>query len=648
MKIFFASQSFYPYIGGVSTYLLNLATGLKERGHEVAEVQLRPPHESGEEEIKQVNVYRVPKEPLDRKQLKGYSKFKETIYDEAHCFGKTFSKNPSEMEGFEEYNEINDLIGEQVFELMEQHPAEIVHVQDFQLLFLYRHIPRGVPTILTWHIPFSRRMSKNLQKFLVSHMQEYDKVVFSSPDYIKSAVKAGLRKDKSELIHPIANTRLFKKMKVNQEEVKQKFGLPKKSKVILCVQRVDRKSGHSQLIKAMPAVLKKVSDARLVFAGGKSMSSKISSARRKYELQVEGLVKKKNLGKKVVFAGNVPYEKLPELYNAVEVVALVSRVEGFGLSVTEAMACGKPVVGTKAGGIPLQVKNGFNGFLVPVGNHKATAKRLAELLEKGNLRKKMGENSLKTVEKKFGAHIGIEKHIALYNSLLRKKSESWNLRMLDFKDVSAILMDFDRTLTDRPGVVRKSVLNYLKKVKKPRVLVTGRNYRYVLGLEKKLPFFDAIVAENGAVIRFPEKKETIFIDSEQMADARRKLKKALFSVNAGKIIVSTEAKNSGKIKRFLGKSLKELAFKKNIDNVMVSPKEADKKRGVLFALQQLNLEPEKTVIFGDGENDVDLFNVPGFRVAVANAVPKLKALADQVTSKSRSAGLIEALQELQK
>ena len=92
MKIFFASQSFYPHIGGVSTYLLNLAKGLMQRGNEVIEVHLRTPNESSEETIKGIKVFRIPKEPLKDELLKGYSNFKERIYKECHGEGEIFKK----------------------------------------------------------------------------------------------------------------------------------------------------------------------------------------------------------------------------------------------------------------------------------------------------------------------------------------------------------------------------------------------------------------------------------------------------------------------------------------------------------------------------------------------------------------------------
>ena len=107
MKIFFASQSFYPHIGGVSTYLLNLAKGLLQRGDEVTEVHLRPPYEASEDIIEGIKVFRIPKEPLNNNLLKGYSNFKERVYRECHGEGDLFSTKPLVSYGYDEYNSIN-------------------------------------------------------------------------------------------------------------------------------------------------------------------------------------------------------------------------------------------------------------------------------------------------------------------------------------------------------------------------------------------------------------------------------------------------------------------------------------------------------------------------------------------------------------
>ncbi len=644
MKVVFASQSFYPLIGGVSTYLINLALGLKKHGHEVIEIHLRPPFEESESEVKGIGVYRVPREPLNRELLEKYSQFKEAVYKECHGEGTGFKGKAEEIPGFEAYKEINDVIGRQVAELLSGQPAEVVHVHDFQLLFLYKYIPRGIPLVFTWHIPFSKKIPKQLAEFLIQHMTGFDKVIFSTPEYIKAAISLGLPKEKAELIYPITNTKLFKPLK-EKEKYRKKYGIPVKSKIVLCVQRIDPKSGHEQLLQAMPLVLKRIPSARLVFVGGESLSNKISNSREKYAKRVKALVKKLGLSRKVIFLGNVEYEKMPEVYAAADVVALVSKQEGFGLAVTEGMACGKPVVGNRTTGIELQVEDGKNGFLVPVSDYKKTAEAIEKILSDEMLAERMGKNSRKIVEKRFKTEKGITKHIELYNRLLKEKNPGWSLKGIKLEDIKAIILDFDRTLTKKPGKINKRAFHELKSLKKPLVLASGRNISFMRELSRRNHGLRAIVAENGSVVFFPRSKETIITDNDFMRAARKMVREKFQDLSVGSVVVHAPLKLKKDLRKALP-SMKGLKFVKNIDRVMLLPKIVDKGKGVLLALHRMGIEPEKTIIVGDGENDVDLFNIPGYRVAVANAVPKLKALADQVTEHESARGVIEIVQKL--
>lgn len=653
MKITFASQSFYPHIGGVSTYLLNLLQSLQEYGHEVAEVHLRAPLTSGEEDIEGIKVYRVPKEPLDRKLLAEYSKFKEAVYNECHEQGKLFDVPAAEMPGFDAYNKINIEFGEQVSELLVQSPSEVVDIHDFQLLFAYKYVPRGTPTLLRWHIPFTTKMSKHLKEFLISHMNNYDAVVFSTPEYVKAAVKSGLDEEKAKLIYPIANTKHFfefepAKQKRAAAQFRKNYRLPKDSKIILCVQRIDAKAGHEQLIKAMSRVVKEHPDARLVFVGGQSMSGKIANSRLKYELRVKKLIEKLGLKKYVKFTGNIDYWKLPSVYNAADVVALCSKFEGFGLSITEGMCCGKPIIGTKQGGLLEQIEQGKNGYLVDVGDWKETAKRLSELLEDEALMEKMGAYSKEIVDKKFKVEVGVENHVALYGELLKEKETGWSLRMKSAADFDAIVLDYDRTLTDKPGVVRPEVIEALKKFGKKLILATGRDQQCVEDFNYKYPIWDATVAENGTVVFLPKEDRITLVTSTALNKIRNFFMIKRLEGIMGRVIISFKDKFVEEYRPMLKKHDPRIEFIKNVDDYMVLPKGVDKGTGVKLALEQLGIDPEKTIVVGDGENDVALFNVPGFRVAVANAIPEMKKLADQVTKKPRSAGVLEIIEELKK
>ncbi|RLG14927.1 MAG: hypothetical protein DRN66_00610 [Candidatus Nanohalarchaeota archaeon] len=654
MKIYFASQSFYPYIGGVSTYLLALEKEMVKKGNEVVEVHLRLSGEPNEDEIEGIEIHRVPREPIDREVMLGYSKFKEAVYKECHYNANAFAKDCARIEGYEEFNKVNDYFGKELEELLKHAPADIVHIHDFQLLFTYKYVPRGTPLIITWHIPFIKKMSKELSEFLIKHLNEYDKVVFSSQQYIDAAVSAGLIREKAELICPITNTHFFKATEVNKESVKEKYGIPAKSKLIMSVQRIDPKSGHEQLIRAMPKIIKEVPEAMLIFVGSKSMSNKLSSDRALLEKKIKKLIKTHGLEKNIIFTGNISDSSLLKLYNTVDLVALCSKNEGFGLSVTEAMSCGKPIVGTNAGGIPIQVKNGKNGFLVDVGDINATAKSIIKILSDETLRKKMSLKSTEFLENKFNIERGIEKHLMLYNKVKKEKNELPGIENIDASKYRAIITDFDKTITDKtakavfdPDDLDLNLLKEMKKLNMDLVLATGRNIRYVKKMCKKFRGWRCVVAENGAVLYFPKTKKTITINTYYMARAKKIIRNLnLPGTTVGKVIVSNRIEDKEFIIKKLGKIAEHVKFCRNENEIMVLPIKVDKGVGLRLAMMYMNIDMDKTIVIGNGENDIDIFLNPGFKIALDNSDEKLKKLANHVTKSPTTKGIIEIIKGL--
>ena len=645
MKIYFASQSFYPHIGGVSTYLLNLQRELKKRGNDIVELHLRSFNAPNHEIIDGIEVHRVPKEPLDKHMLRGYSKFKEAIWKETHG-DKGFSRTPIEMEGYDDFAQINDIFGQEVRDVLNRNTPDLIHIHDFQLLYLYRYVPRGTPLIFTWHIPLNKNISSHLKKFLFKHLIGYDKIVFSSQEYIDTAIDIGIPKEKCELIYPLCNTNMFRPLEISRESILKKYNLPIDSKIILCVQRIDNKCGHEQLIQALPLILEKEPSAKLVFVGGHSMSNKISNLRQVYSDRVNNLIKELKLENNIIFTGNVDYHDLPDLYNVVDMVTLCSKKEGFGLSVTEGMSCGKPIVGTKTGGIPLQIIDGINGYLVDVGDYKTTADRISKILTSESLKNQLGNESLEIVKNNFRLDFGVEKHINLYQKLLNEKLEIRRLEKMDINDIDALITDFDRTITDEPGILLKNTVDELKKLDTNHILATGRSLEFVIKLAKKHDLWQCIVCENGAIIYLPKSEKIITIDSKRMKKARKLLKEKNINATYGSVIVSVTADVAESVKKILMRLRKKLNYVINVDELMIAPKYVNKGRGVKLALDYLELNPEKSIVVGDAENDVDLFRIPGFKVAVANANSRLKLIADQITDNPSSKGTIEIVHKL--
>ena len=83
-------------------------------------------------------------------------------------------------------------------------------------------------------------------------------------------------------------------------------------------------------------------------------------------------------------------DRMALYYQAADVYALPALAESFGKTVTEAMACGTPVVATAVGGIPEQITDGSTGYLVPMSDIGAMAEAIQRLLGDENLRKSMG------------------------------------------------------------------------------------------------------------------------------------------------------------------------------------------------------------------------------------------------------------------
>jgi glycosyltransferase involved in cell wall biosynthesis len=97
----------------------------------------------------------------------------------------------------------------------------------------------------------------------------------------------------------------------------------------------------------------------------------------------------------VTFLGPVSYDQLPRIYRALDVVVTPSLFEIFGMSTLEAMACGRPVVSTRVGGLCDLIQEGYNGYLVRSEDDAALANRVNYLLQHKDSARRLGENARK-------------------------------------------------------------------------------------------------------------------------------------------------------------------------------------------------------------------------------------------------------------
>lgn len=107
------------------------------------------------------------------------------------------------------------------------------------------------------------------------------------------------------------------------------------------------------------------------------------------------------IGNQIRFHPYLPHEDMPAHYRRAFAFLAPTRAESFGIALAEAMACGVPVISTRAGAVPELIDDGVNGILVPVNDPLALAEAALELLDDPQKAEEMGRAGRRRVEQDF-------------------------------------------------------------------------------------------------------------------------------------------------------------------------------------------------------------------------------------------------------
>jgi len=190
---------------------------------------------------------------------------------------------------------------------------------------------------------------------------------------------------------PLGADHVFFRPGVDTAAVRERYGLGE-GRWLLSVARLSRHKGVDTALKALARLTDRYPDLRYAVVGsGEELAALEEEARQL------------GVGDRVRFLTEVPDRDLPALYNVAEVYLGVSRlmeqrVEGFGISIVEASACGIPVVAGRSGGIPEAVRDGETGFLVEAERADAVAEAVGRLLDDRELRARFGAAGRRAVE----------------------------------------------------------------------------------------------------------------------------------------------------------------------------------------------------------------------------------------------------------
>ena len=179
---------------------------------------------------------------------------------------------------------------------------------------------------------------------------------------------------------------------------------------ILFLGRIAPYKGPQYLVMAAPMVLREIPDVRFIIAGS-----------GRYDVpSLLQLTKKLGVEKEFIFTGYIPDEKIPWMYASSDIFCYPSLWEGFGLTLAEAQACGKPVVAFNSCAVPEVVKNNETGILVPTKDYKRIAEALIDLLSDKKRRTRMGVRGRKRVETMFSWENMTRRTVEVYERVLKE------------------------------------------------------------------------------------------------------------------------------------------------------------------------------------------------------------------------------------
>lgn len=290
-----------------------------------------------------------------------------------------------------------------ILKILKEHKTDIVDI--FSPLF-YR-IGGLAARILNVKVVFTRTVAfrkSSIKKLINRLMYAMAHKIIAVSDRVKENLIKDFCLDKDKVVVVKDGIDLEEMGAVTEEEtnkIKQEFNLDGQ-KVIGVITRIDENKGHEILLDAIPQVISKIKNIKVIIAGTGKLENKIR--------ECAGRLK---MGDKVVITGF--RSDIPKLLSVMDVTIMPSYNEGFGMSVLESLASGRAVVGIK-GSVPEEVIiDGQTGVIVDSFTSGSLANGIICILNSDY--KKMGTQGKELVSKLFSVKQMISKVIEVYESI---------------------------------------------------------------------------------------------------------------------------------------------------------------------------------------------------------------------------------------
>lgn len=282
----------------------------------------------------------------------------------------------------------------------------------------------------------ARRVDEMIQALILKHVfRSKIKIIFSSAaqryrsgstlwltdkmDAVLAMCKASasyLHRKPDAIIYHGVNTEVYTppvdKAKVWQSLSLLPKGVEKGKRGIAILGRVRAQKGVHLFVKGCIELLDKYPDYTAVVVGS------ISSSNESFvnELQVE--VEQAGLSQRIIFAGEQNFADIPKIFSGLSLVVALSENEGFGLTILEAMSSGAAVLASEAGAWPEVVREGTDGYVVPVNDLPAVVDKMDLLLNNEEKLAQMGIDGRERVLAHYSVQREAKQLVAFFRSLM--------------------------------------------------------------------------------------------------------------------------------------------------------------------------------------------------------------------------------------
>ncbi|HKW20939.1 MAG TPA: glycosyltransferase [Ktedonobacterales bacterium] len=247
--------------------------------------------------------------------------------------------------------------------------------------------------------------------FLRPYVQAYDAAIFTMPEYVKKDLRIG----KVAIVPPAIDPLSPKNAPMSDEDaarIVSLYGMDPERPMLVQVSRFDPWKDPLGVIDVYRAVRQKFPDVQLVMVG--SMAHDDPEGMEYYQRTKDYADGDPDIHllSNIDGVGNVEVNAIQRMAT---VVLQKSLREGFGLTISEGLWKGKPVVGGDVGGIPLQIQDGETGYLV--NSIEECSKRVLELMRNPARARKMGELGREVVRQNFLSTANLRNYLRLFTDL---------------------------------------------------------------------------------------------------------------------------------------------------------------------------------------------------------------------------------------